>query len=229
MALIGNTIMQITFIYGMDNTTAGNASLMYSTVPIFIALLSVQLKMEKVTSSTWLGIFISFVGIALILTKKENGFTFSTDTFTGDILILATSFSWSAYTVLAKPLIEKTSMLKVVSITFIFGTLFLIPFGIPDFISMDWSSVSYGAWSALFYSFLFANVIAYLIWFYSVTKVGNVQTAIFQNMVPVFAVIIAVIFLNEKLSWIQAIGGAGIIGGVTITRLTMNNRKNIKH
>ncbi|MFC1729853.1 DMT family transporter [candidate division KSB1 bacterium] len=229
LALIGNTLMQITFIHGMNSTTAGNASLMYSTVPLFIALLSVGLKYEKVKNITWLGIAISFFGIVLIVSSGKDGFSLSHSTIRGDVLMLVTSFCWSAYTVLARPLIQKSSMMKVLSLTFIFGTIMLIPFGIPDFLRMDWSGISLKSWQELVYSFLFANVIAYIIWFYAVSKIGNVQTAILQNLIPVLAVIIAAVFLKETITLTQLIGGIGIIGGVTITRLTMFLNSNTKN
>ena len=206
LAVLGNTILQILFIEGISLTTASNSSLMYSTVPMFVAILSVAMKYEKVRALTWVGIFISFAGIFLILNNSVSGIEFSRSNLTGDILILITALLWSIFTVFAKPLIEETSMIKVVSVTFVFGTVFLIPTAIPDFFSM---------------------VIGYTVWFYAVSKVGNVQTAIFQNLVPVMAVIVAMIFLHETVNSQQVMGGAGILGGVTITRLSLkyNNSK----
>lgn len=228
LAVIGNTILQILFIKGVDLTSASNASLMYSTVPIFVALLSISLKYERIYYLTWIGIVISFLGIMLILSNSQESIGFSKSTLTGDILILITAFCWSAFTVFAKPLIDKTSVIKVVAVTFIFGSVFLVPTGIPDFITMDWSAISWSGWGFLFFSFFFANVLGYIIWFYAVSKVGNVQTAIFQNMVPVFAVIIAAVLLHENITAKQIIGGIGIIGGVTITRLSVYLYKNNK-
>jgi len=228
LAIIGNTILQILFIKGVDLTSAGNASLMYATVPIFVALLSFSLKYERVYYLTWIGIIISFFGIILILSNSEESIGFSRSSLTGDILILITAFCWSAFTVFAKPLIDKTSVIKVVAVTFIFGSVFLVPVGIPDFITMDWSAISWSAWGLLFFSFFFANVIGYLGWFFAVSRVGNVQTAIFQNMVPVLAVIIAAILLHEHITARQVLGGIGIIGGVTITRVSLYLYKNNK-
>ncbi|MFC1553774.1 DMT family transporter [candidate division KSB1 bacterium] len=229
LSLIGNTILQILFIEGINYTTASNSSLMYATVPIFVAILSVILKHEKVKILTWSGIIVSFIGIFFVVSNGSNGLDLSGDHFRGDILILITAFCWSAFTVFAKPLIDETSAVKVVAVTFVFGTIFLIPFGIPDFVTMDWGIITWNDWGYLFFSFFFANVIAYLVWFYSVAKVGNVQTAIFQNMVPILAVIIAAVFLNEKLTFIQLMGGIGIVAGVTVTRLSRAFMKNGNH
>lgn len=226
LSLIGNTILQILFIEGINLTTASNSSLMYATVPLFVAILSVALKHEKVYKFTWVGIAISFSGIIIVLNNSGNGLELSPSNLKGDILILITALLWSSFTVLAKPLIATTSMIKVVAITFIFGTVFLIPTAIPDFLTMDWSSISGVSWGLLFFSFFFANVIGYTVWFFAVSKVGNVQTAIFQNMVPVLAVAIAVVFLHETVNTQLILGGAGIVGGVTVTRLSFKYNQN---
>ncbi|MCP4726871.1 MAG: DMT family transporter [bacterium] len=229
LALTGNTILQIVFIYGINFTTAGNSSLMYSTVPMFVAIISVMAKIEVVKKVTWAGIILSFFGIILILSSSAKGLSFTVSSVRGDLLILVAAVCWSVFTVFAKPLIKETSILKVVVVTFVLGTFFLIPFAINDFMTMSWSSVSYQSWGLLVYSFLLANVFAYIIWFYAVSKVGNVQTAIFQNITPVLAVIIAAILLKETVSTLQVIGGLCIIGGVSLTRLTMvikNNGRN---
>jgi len=223
LGLLGNTILQTLFIKGLSLTTASNSSLMYATVPLFVAILSVSMKYEKVRALTWGGILISFSGIFLILSNSSSGIELTKNNLTGDILILITAFLWSVFTVFAKPLMEETSMIKVVSVTFVFGTVFLIPTAIPDFVSMDWASVSIKSWGLLFFSFFFANVVGYTVWFYAVSKVGNIQTAIFQNLVPVMAVIVAMIFLKETVNTQQMVGGAGILGGVLITRLTLKS------
>lgn len=229
IALSGNTIMQVLFIVGIDNTTATNASILYQTVPLFVVLITVFFEKVRVGLVTWAAVMLSFFGIVMVMVSGGEGFSLSMDTLYGDSLMLATSLGWSIFTVYAKPLIEETSMMHVVSLTFIIGTVFLIPFGIPDFISMDWGAISGAAWGGLAFSFLGANVIGYIIWFYAVSKVGSVQTAIFSNLVPILAVSIAAIFLGEVLTVKQILGGLCIISGVTLTRLqSVINKRNSK-
>lgn len=227
LALSGNTVMQVLFIVGIDNTTATNASILYQTVPLFVVLITAIVLKDKVSLVAWAAVTLSFFGIVLVMVSGGEGFSLSRETLFGDVLMLATSLCWSLFTVYAKPLIDEASMMHVVSLTFIIGTVFLIPFGIPDFVSMDWSEISGTAWGGFAFSFLGANVLGYIIWFYAVSKVGSVQTAIFSNLVPILAVTIAAIYLGEILTVKQVVGGLCIISGVTLTRLqsVFNNRK----
>jgi drug/metabolite transporter (DMT)-like permease len=95
----------------------------------------------------------------------------------------------------------------------------MVPAAVPDLISQDWGSVSVGAWAALCYSFIFALVVSYVIWYRSVKQVGNVRTAIYSNLVPVFGALCGVLLLGEKVTPGLGLGGACILGGIALTRL----------
>lgn len=221
LSMFGTAFLQFLFITGMNWTSASNASLMYATVPIFVALISTVFNLEKVRKITWLGIALSFFGIFIVLSSSGEGVGFSKSTLSGDFMILITAICWSIFTIKAKPLIEESSMATVITVTFALGTLFLIPLAWTELTTMDWVSVSAKSWWMLGFSLFFANVVGYLGWFYGVKIVGNVQTAIFQNMIPIIAVITASVFLGEVIKGSQLWGGLGIVGGVTLTRLSM--------
>jgi drug/metabolite transporter (DMT)-like permease len=86
------------------------------------------------------------------------------------------------------------------------GTVFYFPLCIKDIIRIPFKEVSIQAWGALFFSGLFALVLCYIIWYASVKRVGNSRTAIYDNVIPVFTVFFAYIFLGEKITMLQAAG-----------------------
>jgi len=88
LGFVGNTLLQLCFVYGVKLTTASNASFMYATVPMLVALLSAVSKIEKVHFFAWIGVIISFTGIAFILSSSGSGLNISTGNLFGDILIL---------------------------------------------------------------------------------------------------------------------------------------------
>ena len=125
---------------------------------------------------------------------------------------------WASYTVFAKPFLETISPLKFSAITVGLGTIFYLPFTAGDIVRIPWTKISWRAWASLFFSALFGLVLGYLIWYYSVKRVGNAKTAVYNNMTPVFTVFFAVIFLQEKFNAFQAVGAAVILAGVYLTR-----------
>jgi len=218
LSIIGNTAFQLLFIHGLNWTTASNTSVIMAMTPVFVALLSVLLKQEKIHWAGWLGIVISFIGFYFIITKQVGTFHFSWEELRGDLMILAGNFFWAIYTVFSKPFLEKISPLKWTSITLAVGTVFYLPFAALDIVRIQWSEISFQAWAALIYSGLFAIAISYVIWYASVRRVGNSKTAIYGYLTPIFTILFAYLLISERITLLQ-IGGALIIfAGVYLTR-----------
>lgn len=218
IGVAGNTIYQLLFIRGVSLTTASNSSLILSTSPIFVALMSAGLRIEKIHWAAWGGIFISFFGLYLVIAGQNGGLRFSSQSLKGDLLIFLGTILWASYTVLAKPFLEEMSPLKFSAITVGLGTLFYLPFTAKDIFNIPWGAISWRAWASLFFSALFGLVLGYLIWYYSVQRVGNAKTAVYNSMTPIFTVFFAVLFLRERFSVFMAVGAAIILAGVFLTR-----------
>ena len=218
LGIIGHTAYQLLFIHGLNWTTASNTSVILAMTPVFVALLSVLLKQEKIHWAGWLGIVISFIGFYFIITEQMGTFHFSWKELRGDLMILIGNLFWAIHTVFSKPFLEKISPLKWTSITLAAGTVFYLPFAALDIVRIQWSEISFQAWAALIFSGLFAIAICYVIWYASVRRVGNSKTAIYGYLSPIFTIIFAYLLISERITLLQ-IGGALIIfAGVYLTR-----------
>ena len=219
LGVIGNAVYQAIFIHGASGTSAANASLILSTSPVFVALLSAALGIERIHWAAWLGIFISVAGLYVVIAANGGGLHFSAAGLRGDGLILLGTILWAVGTVLAKPFLETMTPLKYSAITVALGALFYIPTTFKDMLAVPFAAVSWKAWLSLVMSALFGLVIGYLIWYYSVQRVGNARTAVYNNLTPIFTALFAALLLGEKLSPVQALGAAIILGGVYLTRM----------
>jgi drug/metabolite transporter (DMT)-like permease len=218
LGIIGNTIFQMFFIHGLNWTTASKTSIVMAITPIFVALLSSLFKQEKIHWGAWMGIVISFVGFYLVISREPGQLRLTWESVRGDLMILSGNFCWAVYTVFSKNLLSRMSPLKLTAITMMIGALFYLPFCIPDLSKLHISDVSIEAWGSLAYSCLFALVISYLIWYFSVKRVGNTKTAIYSNLTPIFTVIFAYFFISETITVFQALGAVIILVGVYFTR-----------
>ena len=76
------------------------------------------------------------------------------------------------------------------------------------------------AWSLglTVYSALFALCVAYTIWYVAVRQIGSARTSAYSNLIPVVAMVTAVLFLGEPIEVRKVIGAAAVLAGVALTR-----------
>ena len=168
--------------------------------------------------AAWLGIFVSFVGLYLVITNQHGSVGLDQARMKGDLLIFLGVLFWAAYTVAAKPMLERMTPLKLTTLTMGLGTVIYIPFCIKALKSTDYAAISAAAWGSLLFSGFFALAVCYVIWYASVKRVGNSKTAIYDNLIPVVTVFLAWIFLGERLSFFQGVGACVILLGVWLAR-----------
>lgn len=219
LGLLGHVFYQVMFIFGLDLTMAGNASLMLSMSPVFITLISVAARQERVGWAAWVGVILSFVGVALVVRGGAKVVAFGADTVRGDLMILAASAAWAAYTVGSAPLVRRFGALPVTAATMWVGSFGLVLVSIPSFVSQPWSSVSAVAWAAVIYSGIFAIGSAYLLWYFIIRRLGSTRTGVYSNAIPIVALLIAWLTLGEIPTWLQGIGAVGIVGGALLARV----------
>lgn len=216
LAVLGNVLYQLLFIFGLDRTRAGVASLLLAGTPIVTALLSAAVGHERVTARVWAGVLTTFAGIALV--AAPGGDPGASGSVGGAIILVGASLSWAAYTVSAQPLVERYGSMSVTAWTLWVGSALLVLIGAPAMARMDFDAVSAGAWLGIAYSGTFSIGLAYVLWYNGVRHVGNTRTATYSNLVPAIALAVAWWWLGETPTLREVIGAGVIIGGVTLAR-----------
>lgn len=218
LGLLGQTAYQMCFIEGLARTTASHTALIFGISPVIVAVLSFMLGHEHVPPAAWAGAVLAFAGEYLIIAGKPPA-EGPLPTRRGDLLILGASFCWCLYTVLARPLLSRHSPLKVTAFSMAWGFVGMLPFCVPAMVRQDWKSLGPGVWAATAYSFLFALVLSYILWYRSVHAVGNIRTAVYSNLVPVTGTLAGWALLGERLYPTLGLGSAAIFAGIALTRV----------
>jgi len=217
LGVLGNGIYQFFFVQGIARTRASDAALVVAASPAFIAIIGRLRGVERASTRRVMGILLSIAGIALVVfatTRGDDG----RSSLAGDLLVLAGSLSWATYTVLLKPYTEHVSGIQVSAFTMVGGAVPLFVVALPAIVHASWSTVPLLGWGALFYSAIFALVIAYLFWYRGVRVIGPTRTAMYSNVQPLIAVIFAWVVLNETPTIWQDIGMVFIMTGLVLTR-----------
>jgi drug/metabolite transporter (DMT)-like permease len=213
-ALIGIFLNQLTFVYAIKLTTATTVALLFGTMPVMTGLFAFALGIERLGSRFWLAAALAFGGAALVAFGSGGGVS---GQLWGDLLGFLASATWAWYTAAVSPLLRRYSALRVSAVGFAIGTLPLAAVGAEQLATQD-----YGLGSTVWLLYAFAVigplVIANLLWFGGISRVGPSRAAVFANLQPFLAAIFSLLILSEPLSQLQVVGGLAIACGILLSR-----------
>ena len=225
IALLGVLSYQLLFVFGIRRTTAGNASVLLATIPIFVALYTGIFRRQKLGQGVWLGSALTFTGVCLLTLGSGKPLAASLQTLPGDLLLLVAAVGWAAYTVGAKSLLERYSAIKLTALSMLITAPVMDLLSIPELLSTDWAAISTGAWVGLLYSAVFSIAIAYLFWNIAVQRLGDARSATYSNLTPIVSLVTAWIVLNERLAPLQILGAIIVLAGVWLARFGRRRRR----
>ena len=222
--ILANAIYQSLFITGLAHTRTGNAALILSTTPLFTAVVSRMRGQEYFTARGVIGLLLAFAGIVLIILSGRSAVGFGA-TIYGDCLLLISTFLWSIYTVGAKQVVSELGAMKATTLMMLTGTPVFLLVCAPALFAQDWAGIRPVAWGGLVYSALLAIALAHFIWNYGVRKIGPTRTAIYSNITPIIAMLVAWPALGETPTTGQLIGAVIIFIGLYFVRSGMRAKK----
>jgi len=206
-----NTLAYIALQY----TSATNATLLNSFIPIFIIVIMGLFFNDKISAKQILGVFVSLIGVIVILTRLDIDVIKALSINKGDLWMLLAALDWALYSILLKHIRPKElSPMPFLGIMVILGTVVLIPlFYINPFneapLVFDNSMTK-----SLAYIAIFPSIFAYLAWNYGMQKLGAATGGQFIHLMPFFGALMAVIFLGESIHLYHILGGICIALGL---------------
>jgi drug/metabolite transporter (DMT)-like permease len=127
---------------------------------------------------------------------------------------------WSLYSVLAQPLLRRHSPLVITGLAMATGTVVYLAYALVPMLGTNWAAISVTSWVLMASSSLLALAFAYMVWYTAVQRIGSSRTAIYSNLTPIVAMIVASVWLGEQITRPQILGAALILGGIAVTRLS---------
>ncbi len=216
LAVCGVACNQLLFLKGLSITTPINASIIMISNPIIVLLIATVVLKEKISFGKIAGIIFGVAGAAMILLYNKN-FTFGSETISGDVMILMNSISWACYVVLVKPLMMKYNTFTIVKWVFLFGFIYVLPFGFNQFTQISWATMPAAVWRDVFFVVLGVTFVAYVLNTYALRALSPSVVSIYIYLQPFFATLIAVYYYrNDTLDAHKIISAVLIILGVAL-------------
>ncbi|WP_335501070.1 DMT family transporter [Neobacillus drentensis] len=216
LGLTGIALYNICFFIATKHAPVIKSSLFIASNPVLIVLLSGIFLKEKITKNHIIGMVIALLGVTCIITDGHvlTLFKFGFDSI--DIVLLGAVISWALYSVVGKVVLKKFSSVESTTYAVAFGTLFLFPFALKETTWQDVQHADFSTWVAIAHMSIFVTVVAFIMYYYGIKEIGAAKASIFINVMPVSAVLMATIFLNETFTLAHGIGAAFVLSGVYI-------------
>ena len=216
IGIVGQCLYQYCFVAGLSQTSVANSALLIAATPVLIALTTAGFGQERVGWRHWAGVALSLTGIYVVV---GQGAHIGGSSLRGDMTMLAAVVCWTIYTLGSRPLMRRHSPVAVTGLSMLIGSVLYVPAVSPHLRAVRFEAVSSVTWFTIVYSALFALCVAYTIWYAAVREIGSARTSIYSNLVPVVAMVTAVVFLGEALAARKLVGAAAVLAGVVLTRL----------
>jgi drug/metabolite transporter (DMT)-like permease len=216
LGLLAGPVNQLLFFTGLARAPAAHGALLYAMTPLGVYVMSLLRGQERASVRATAGIAMAFTGVVVLLLGR--GLASARGSLLGDLLIFGAMVAWVIYTTEGRPFAASHGPIRATAWSMVAATLLMLPLAPFALKPGEVLHASLTAQACIVYVALLTSVVAYLIWYYALSKVPASKVAIFSNLQPVATAIAAWALLGEALHWALAIGGGLVLAGVRLTQ-----------
>lgn len=218
LGILGVACNQGFFLFGLEHTTATNATILVATVPAFTVLGSILLRRESASPLKLAGIAAAGAGTVWLI--GPDRLDLAPDVALGNALIVIGMVAYSAYLLNSRELIAKWSPVTVSAYVMAFGALGVLPVGIPAALRTDFAALTPLVWALVAYVVIFPTIVTYFLNIWALRRASSNVVAVYVYLQPVFTALVAPLLLEgEGLTPRGALAGLLIFAGVAMVIL----------
>ncbi|MBQ4819016.1 DMT family transporter [Aquimarina sp. MMG016] len=189
--LLGVCMNQMFSMNGLSLTSPVDASIIVTAIPIFTVIISYFILKEPLTTQRILGVTLGALGAVLLIYLGNSGL--GSGSLLGNVFVFINALSYAFYLVLVKPLMQKYKPITVICWVFLFGFIFMFPFGIKQLVTTDFAGFAFPNWTALFYVIVGPTFLAYLLNMFALQYVKPTVSGSYIYIQPAVAMILVAV------------------------------------
>lgn len=221
LGMTGVFAYNVFFFKGLKLIDAGRASLIIANNPVFITLFAAIIFRERLTILKGCGIVLSVFGAVIVISRGQISDILSQGVGWGEVFIFCCVAVWVTYSLIGKSVMSKAGLSPLAAVTYsaAVGALALLVPALLEGVGRDFLSYSIADWASIFYLGFFGTVLGFVWYYEGIHAIGPVKAGQFINFVPISAVLLAFLLLQEPVTLSLLIGGIFVVAGVTLTNL----------
>lgn len=220
LGMTGVFAYNVFFFTGLYHISAGRASLIIASTPLVITIFAALFLREPLTLFKTSGVIISLIGAITVITNGHIGSLFTGGFGPGEQALAGCVVSWSAYSLIGRSVLNTVSPLTAVCYSSIIGTFFLSFPAAREGLFSRLSTITAVDWASLAYLGICGTALGFSLYYQGIKRIGATRAGIFINLVPVFALLLSWLILDEAIKPVVLAGGILVLGGVSLTNYT---------
>jgi drug/metabolite transporter (DMT)-like permease len=210
------TVFPVTFNASLRLIEASRGALILATIPLWSALLARIARSERLAPRQVVGILLSLAGVGLALAERGLGWQGGLASLVGDGLMVVTALCGAAYAVLAQRVFVRYNALTVTTYAMVLGTLLLLPAALVEGLVGVFPRLDLQTVALLVFLGVFGGALGFFLWTFALTRLTPTQVAVYINLNPLVAMVLAAALLAERLTIIFAAGFGAVLLGVLL-------------
>jgi drug/metabolite transporter (DMT)-like permease len=223
LSILGILSYNFLLYEALQYTTPMNAALVNSINPAVLVLFSFLFLKERISLKNSFGLFISLLGVLLVLTNGQLQLIFHINYNQGDLLMLVAILVWTIYSIIGRKT-KSIPPIAATSISVLFALIIMLPIILVSGITFNYN-LSNQAIIGIVYMGIFPSVGSFIFWNVSLRHIDASKAGIYLNLITVFTAIISLL-LGNIISFIQILGGILVFTGVYLTNQKVKKVKN---
>ncbi len=216
-SFIGMFLFMVLNLAGLSGSTVANFGILMATLPLFILLFAIVLRIEKITVWNVVGIMSGFIG-TIVLTYRGGGL----DITWGDFLIILSCIAWAVFVIMCKSILARYTPVLAMAWVLLFASVFQFPLFIRDMALQSFVNLSVSIWINLAVATVVSLFAGNILFYYSLKIIGPTRVGAYSYLEPVFTLMLAAILRGEHITFPQIGGLFLIFSGIGMTHLGRN-------
>ena len=205
---------------GVQYVSGSFAAIIIATIPLFIPFAMTLIYKEPLRLQAVVGILLSLCGIALM--SLDESFSFSASP-QGIMLLAAAVVIAVAYTIILVKVLDHYRPMTITTYQNLIALIYFLPLMLMDGDHLPLVSFSTRMWMLIGFLGIFCSTVAYMCFNYGMKRLGATAGSVYNNIIPVFSLLLALVMGQERLNWMKVVGMVVVLVGLTLAQRKKSN------